>query len=381
MEAVAYTWFNRLVAVRFMEIHDYLEHGHRVLSHREGKAAPEILEHAEHLDLPGLNPQQVIDLKLAGDKDAELYRMLLLAFGTAETDPHMKIAGERLRCGPRSMLQSPTGGFSPASMAMCDVTRILGKMEAGDPLAAEQLLPLIYDELRKLAADKMAQEKPGQTLQATALVHEAYIRLVDVEKTQHWDSRRHFFSAAAEAMRRILIENARRKKRLKRGGAFEQTELPDVSEIEQASLDDLIDLDQALRKLGVEDPEMAEVVRLRFFAGLHLEEIGQILGLAVPTINAPLAVRPRLVAQGNAPGHPSRLRNLTYFPFFSGMCDPRLAPTVHRRVERLFGRSSWEPRNSGKTTSSITPPTSRIRWNEPPIWTKRAAPTPPCVRT
>ena len=165
-----------------------------------------------------------------------------------------------------------------------DVTRILSAIEQGDRQAAEELLPLVYDRLRKLAARRMAQEAPGQTLQATALVHEAYVRLVDVEHAHRWDSRGHFFAAAAEAMRRILIENARRKKRLKRGGALERADLPDVSEIEQAPLDDLLDLDQALRKLSVEDPEMAEVVRLRYFAGLHLEEIGQILDLAVPTI-------------------------------------------------------------------------------------------------
>ena len=110
---------------------------------------------------------------------------------------------------------------------MCDVTQILGKIEAGDPSAAEQLLPLVYDELRKLAAAKMAQEKPGQTLQATALVHEAYIRLVDVEKAQHWNSRGHFFAAAAEAMRRIIVESVRRKGRLKRGGEHRRQDLSD----------------------------------------------------------------------------------------------------------------------------------------------------------
>ena len=167
---------------------------------------------------------------------------------------------------------------------MSEVTRILSAIEQGDPQAAEKLLPLVYDELRKLAAAKLAQEKPGQTLQATALVHDAYIRLVDVQKAQHWDSRRHFFSAAAESMQRILIENARRKKRLKRGGDLQRAELPEVAAIEQAPLDDLIDLDQALRKFAMEDQEKAAVVKLRFFAGLQLEEISQILGIAVPTI-------------------------------------------------------------------------------------------------
>ena len=167
---------------------------------------------------------------------------------------------------------------------MTDVTRILSAIEEGDAQAAERLLPLVYDELRKLAAAKMAQENPGQTLQATALVHEAYLRLIGVEKAQYWDSRRHFFAAAAESMRRILIENARRKKRLKRGGKLERADLPDVAEIEQAPLDELIDLDEALKKLAVEDTEKAEVVNLRFFAGLPLEEISQILGISVPTV-------------------------------------------------------------------------------------------------
>ena len=167
---------------------------------------------------------------------------------------------------------------------MTDVTRILSAIEQGDPSAAEQLLPLVYDELRKLAAQKMAQEKPGLTLQATGLVHEAYIRLVNVEEEQHWDSRRHFFSAAAESMRRILIENARRKRRIKRGGELDRAELPDLAEIDPTPRDELIDLDEALKKLAAEDPEKAELVNLRFFAGLPLEEISEILGLAMPTV-------------------------------------------------------------------------------------------------
>jgi RNA polymerase sigma factor (TIGR02999 family) len=167
---------------------------------------------------------------------------------------------------------------------MSDVTRILSQIEQGDPRAAEQLLPLVYDQLRRLAAAKLAHEKPGQTLQATALVHEAYLRLVDVEKAQQWDSRRHFFSAAAESMQRILIENARRKKRLKRGGGLARGELGDLPEVEQAPLDELIDLGQALTKLARENPQQAEIVKLRFFAGLPLEEIGQILGISLPTV-------------------------------------------------------------------------------------------------
>ena len=167
---------------------------------------------------------------------------------------------------------------------MSDVTRILSAIEQGDQKASEQLLPLVYEELWKLAAHRMAQENPGHTLQATALVHEAYIRLVDVEKAQHWDSRRHFFSAAAESMRRILVENARRKNRLKRGGDFHQEKFSDVENPPDAPFGELLDLDDALRKLGDEDAAKAEVVKLRFFAGLSLDEIGRILGISTVTV-------------------------------------------------------------------------------------------------
>ena len=148
------------------------------------------------------------------------------------------------------MLQSPTGGFSPANMAMCDVTQILGKIEAGDPLAAEQLLPLIYDELRKLAAEKMAQENPGQTLQATGLVHEAYIRLVDQAVPQRWESRGHFFAAAAEAMRRILVEQARKHHRREtiRGRQVSLDELPLMAAFPNP---ELLRLDEASRRSKV----------------------------------------------------------------------------------------------------------------------------------
>ena len=135
-------------------------------------------------------------------------------------------------------------------MAMCDVTQILGKIEAGDPSAAEHLLPLIYEELRKLAAEKMAQEKPDQTLQATALVHEAYIRLVDVEKAQHWNSRGHFFAAAAEAMRRILVDGARRKQSVKGGGNLRRVELLDAAAPESVASVDLVALDGGAGRAG-----------------------------------------------------------------------------------------------------------------------------------
>jgi RNA polymerase sigma factor (TIGR02999 family) len=167
---------------------------------------------------------------------------------------------------------------------MSDITRILSEIESGDPSAADQLLPLVYNELRKLAAAKLANEKPGQTLQATALVHDAYIRLVDVDKVQQWDSRRHFFAAAAEAMRRILVEKARRKGRLKRGGDRNRVpceELVIAAEIPQL---DLIALDEALAKLADESAEKAEIVQLRFFAGLSHEEVAEILGVSAITV-------------------------------------------------------------------------------------------------
>ncbi len=166
---------------------------------------------------------------------------------------------------------------------MSDVTRILSQIESGDPSAAEQLLPLVYNELRKLAAAKLAQEKPGQTLQATALVHDAYIRLVDVEKVQHWNSRGHFFGAAAEAMRRILVENARRKQELKHGGGLQRVDLDDAVPLTTASPDQLIDLDDALIQLDHADPHAAQVFKLRYFAGLSVEQAAEVLGISRAT--------------------------------------------------------------------------------------------------
>src|SRR5262245_24113074 len=166
---------------------------------------------------------------------------------------------------------------------MSDVTRILSAIEAGDPSAAAQLLPLVYDELRKLAADRMAQENPGHTLQATALVHEAYLRLVDVEKVQQWNSRGHFFAAAAEAMRRILIETARRKQSHKHGGQHTRQELGDLDLAAPESPDEILALDEALEKLTGKDKAAAEVVRLRFFAGLPLPEVATLLGISTRT--------------------------------------------------------------------------------------------------
>jgi RNA polymerase sigma factor (TIGR02999 family) len=166
---------------------------------------------------------------------------------------------------------------------MSEVTRILSAIERGDPHAAEQLLPLVYDELRKLAAQKLAGEKPGQTLQATALVHEAYLRLVDAQKVRRWDSRGHFFAAAAEAMRRILLNRARDKKRLKRGGGRQRINLDQVEIALDTSDEQLLALDEALALLTVEDPGAAQLVSLRFFAGLTLKDAAASLGLAMRT--------------------------------------------------------------------------------------------------
>ena len=163
---------------------------------------------------------------------------------------------------------------------MNDVTRILLDIEQGDPKAAEQLLPLVYDELRKLAAQKLAHEKPGQTLQATALVHEAYLRLVGDGEGRHWDGRGHFFAAAAEAMRRILVNRAQEKRCLKRGGGWKRVDLDALAIVDDASDEDLLAIDDALDRLAKESPVCAELVKLRFFAGLTLDEAAKSLDLA-----------------------------------------------------------------------------------------------------
>ena len=163
---------------------------------------------------------------------------------------------------------------------MSDVTRILSQIEQGDPEAAEQLLPLVYDELRRLASRKMALENPGQTLQATALVHEAYIRLVDGDKGQRWDSRGHFFAAAAEAMRRILVDAARRKKSLRRGGVGHRRDLLDGDMVVEPVCDGLLDVDEALTRLATVEPRIAKLVKLRVFAGMTIEEAAGVLGMS-----------------------------------------------------------------------------------------------------
>ena len=165
---------------------------------------------------------------------------------------------------------------------MSDVTRILNAIEQGDAKAADELLPLVYEELRRLAAQKMSQELPGQTLQATALVHEAYIRLVGSEN-QNWSGRTHFFAAAAEAMRRILIENARRKRRLRHGGGQQRVGLDDADVAIEEFSTDIIALDEALAKLTIEDPVKADLVKLRYFAGLTIEQAAKILQISRAT--------------------------------------------------------------------------------------------------
>ena len=164
---------------------------------------------------------------------------------------------------------------------MADVTQILSRIESGDPTAAEQLLPLVYDELRRLAAQRLAHEKPGQTLQATALVHEAYLRLVGGgTREQSWDNRRHFFAAAAESMRRILVESARRRKSVKHGGQRARIDLDKALVVEREPVHDLLELDELLEQLSTADSRAAELVKLRFFAGLTGDQVAEVLGIS-----------------------------------------------------------------------------------------------------
>jgi RNA polymerase sigma factor (TIGR02999 family) len=166
---------------------------------------------------------------------------------------------------------------------MNEVTRILSAVEQGDPHAAEQLLPLVYNELRRLAGQRLAQEEPGQTLQATALVHDAYIKLVDTDKAQHWNSRGHFFGAASEAMRRILVDQARRKQAQKHGGHGRRVPL-DAADVGFTSpADELLDIDSALTRLNTEDPQAARLIQLRYFAGLSIEDAAELVGISRST--------------------------------------------------------------------------------------------------
>jgi RNA polymerase sigma factor (TIGR02999 family) len=189
---------------------------------------------------------------------------------------------------------------------MNEVTRILSAIDQGDPHAAEKLLPLVYQELRKLAEQKLAHERPGQTLQATALVHEAYLRLVGADAERHWDSRRHFFAAAARAMRHILVDRARRKRRTKRDGGRHRVELDETLPAPPAADDDLVALDEALTRLAEQDSQAADVVQLCYFAGLSVSEAapgtGHRPGHGVPALD----LRPRLAVAG-AGGRAARL--------------------------------------------------------------------------
>jgi RNA polymerase sigma factor (TIGR02999 family) len=169
------------------------------------------------------------------------------------------------------------------SCAMSDVTRILSAIEQGDPEAADQLLPLVYDELRKLAAAKLSHEKPGYTLQATALVHEAYLRLIGPANAEGWDGQGHFFAAAAEAMRRILVEKARRKGRLKHGGELERVDLDDVEITLDGPSQDILALDEALAKLAQRHPEKAQLIQLRYFAGMTMDQAAHVIGVSPAT--------------------------------------------------------------------------------------------------
>jgi RNA polymerase sigma factor (TIGR02999 family) len=166
---------------------------------------------------------------------------------------------------------------------MSDVTQILSRIESGDSTAASQLLPLVYEELRKLAAQRLVHEKPGQTLQATGLVHEAYLRLVDTDQTEHWNGRGHFFAAAAEAMRRIIIENARRKQQVGRGGDHRRISIDSLQIADDAISDDLLALDESLGRLEAHDPTAAQLVKLRYFAGMTVHEAAESLGISQRT--------------------------------------------------------------------------------------------------
>jgi RNA polymerase sigma factor (TIGR02999 family) len=193
-------------------------------------------------------------------------------------------AGMELRRATALESRSGTPPGRPSeAVSMNDVTRILSAIEQGDPRAASELLPLVYDELRKLAAQRLAQERPGQTLQATALVHEAYLRLVGDPEGRSWDNRGHFFAAAAAAMRRILVERARAKGRVRRGGEWRRIDLEDLALAVSAPPDLLLTLDDAIARLEAEDPAAAALVRLRYYAGISVEQAGASLGISTAT--------------------------------------------------------------------------------------------------
>jgi len=189
---------------------------------------------------------------------------------------------------------------------MFEATRILSAIEQGDPHAAEQLLPLVYQELRKLAVQRLAHEKQGQTLQATALVHEAYLRLVDAEKAQRWNSRGHFFAAAAEAMRRILVESARKKGRLRHGGGRRRVDLQEAASVADSPHDDLLALDEALTRLAAREPAKAELVKLRYFAGLSIDEAAELMHISRTTAKRYWAIARAWLLAEIADGEPEK---------------------------------------------------------------------------
>jgi RNA polymerase sigma factor (TIGR02999 family) len=209
---------------------------------------------------------------------------------------------------------------------MNDVTEVLDAIGRGDAGAAGRLLPLVYDELRRLAAQKLDHEKPGQTLQPTALVHEAYLRLVGGGPGPDWNSRGHFFAAAAEAMRRILIENARRKGRLRHGGGRRRVELEKVDLPAEAAADDLLALDEALQRLAAEEPAAAEVVKLRYFAGLTIEQAAAALGLHTPAADGARKGK-RFSGEGSCRGQATSDRQ--------GGLRPRPGDRIRRRAAGL----------------------------------------------
>ena len=193
---------------------------------------------------------------------------------------------------------------------MSDVTRILSQIESGDPSAAEQLLPLVYEELRKVAAAKLAHEKPGQTLEATGLVHEAYLQLVGADEERRWDHRGHFFAAAAEAMRRILVDKARRKRSAKHGGGMVRQEFDDLQLAAPELVEDLLALDEALNQLAKKDPIKAELVKLRHFAGLSVDQAALALGISPATADRYWAyarawLHAEITRDGSPPGNVS----------------------------------------------------------------------------
>jgi RNA polymerase sigma factor (TIGR02999 family) len=184
---------------------------------------------------------------------------------------------------PRKRYNLASWRIAPKPNRMSDVTQILSQIEQGDPAAAERLLPLVYDALRQLAAAKLANENPGHTLQPTALVHEAYLRLVDAEKVQNWNSRGHFFMAAAEAMRRILVENARRKQQVGRGGEHRRISIKDLQVATDAPSEELLALDESLGRLEGQDADAAKLVKLRYFAGMTMAQAADALGISLRT--------------------------------------------------------------------------------------------------